>query len=469
MEDDLTPEEQEALDECEREISEARKTWRRKGAALRKVREGRLYRKGYKSFEAYVEARWEMKARYAHYLAAGADRAEYFEEEGAPVPEAAKHVIPLSSEKLSPEEALRVWRAVLNVTGGPGNVKGDLVEHAVREYLGGRPDEERKSGGKLVLSDEARVFLAAAEKEQKEKGKVAEVAAPLVAIPPTEYGDGKATGPVLVPQDHIHGNLDRKAMAALGLLFERYYETEGKKGPVMNLTNEHVGWALWTLNLITGCGYGCVFCYAREIAKLRYPQGFAATVHPERFLAPSNTKIPKKHQDDPAARRVFLMSQGDWMDPAFNDEIVQAVLDMCAANPEWEFMTLTKQPERLKDFTYPPNVWVGVTVTRQGQVKGAEEAFAAIDASVRWISFEPLHGHVVLSQPELVDLYVIGAERKTNQRPEVKATLAQWVDALRLQARGVGAAIWEKENLDVRLREMPTPRRHNGPSDQATS
>jgi protein gp37 len=228
----------------------------------------------------------------------------------------------------------------------------------------------------------------------------------------------------------------------------------------MHMVNEHIGWALWALNVTTGCSWNCPFCYAREIAGLRYVQGFVPTIHPERLLAPANTKIPAHLADDPAARRVFLGSMTDWMDPHFPDAVVQAVLDMCAANPEFEFMTLTKQAARLKDFTFPDNVWVGATVTRQGQAKEVEDAFASIDAAVRWISFEPLHGHVELEHPENVDLFVIGVERETDQRRgNVKGTAADWVDSLRLQARRVGAAIWEKENMNVRLREMPTPRR----------
>jgi len=175
--------------------------------------------------------------------------------------------------------------------------------------------------------------------------------------------------------------------------------------------------------------------------------------------------VPERYAKDPAARRVFLGSQADWMDPSFPDPVIHATLKMCRDNPEWEFMTLTKQPERLVDFEFPDNVWVGVTVCRQGQVAPAEEAFARVEAAVRWVSFEPLHGSVVLSRPNLVDLYVIGAERKTNQRMKVKETKPEWVDALRLQARSVGASIWEKENLNARLREMPTPRRESAAGD----
>lgn len=156
------------------------------------------------------------------------------------------------------------------------------------------------------------------------------------------------------------------------------------------------------------------------------------------------------------------MSLADWMDPTFSDGVVRAVLEMCAENAEWEFMTLTKQPQRLADFAYPNNVWVGVTVTRQGQVNPVEGALAGVDAAVRWVSFGPLHGPVELARLGLVDLSVVGAERKTARRAAVKPTEAAWVDRLRVQARSVRAAVWERENLDVRLCEMPPPRHDPG-------
>lgn len=361
---------------------------------------------------------------------------------------------------LDADGAVAVWRAVLAAVSDPGHVKAAAVEDAVAQYAEGweaerRGAERRESGGRLVLSDEARAELGRAG----EPGPKPTPVAPLVAVPPPEYGGGTAAGPVLVPGALLDGTLDAAALAGLRDRFGAYYEAAGKRGPVLNRTNDHVGWAAWTLNPLTGCTWTCPFCYAREIARLRFPQGFAPTVHPERLLAPANTAVPAALAGDPAGRRVFLMSQADWMDPSFPDAAVEAVLDMCASNPAWEFLTLTKQPGRLATFAYPDNVWVGATVTRQGQVAGMEAAFAGLDAAVRWVSFEPLHGPVRLSRPDLVDLYVIGAERKTAQRARVKPTEAAWVDGLRMQARSAGAAVWEKENLVARLREMPEPRR----------
>ena len=456
----LTPDEHRDLERHEAAIAEAMRSWVRLGGALAAILAGRLFRATHASFDEYVEDRWQIKRRQGYHLAAGAEMAAKLETAGLPPPPTERHVRPLAG--LDHAVAAKLWKAAIRAGFGIDRVTAQHVQDVVREYRGGIEEQKAQSGGRVALSDEGKALVEAYETQAKE-GK-SDPVEPLVAVPPHLYGDGAGSRSMLVPSSQVptpsgFRSLNRKTFKALGRAFKKHFDAKGGKGPVMNLTNEHVGWALWTLNVATGCTWTCPFCYAREIAKLRYEQGFAPTIHPERFLAPAGTRIPKKYADLPEARRVFLGSQTDWMDPSFPDWVIQATLDMCAENPEWTFMTLTKQPERLADFEYPDNVWIGITVTRQGQVAAAEEAFAEIDAAVRWVSFEPLHGPVVLAHPELVDLYVIGAERKTRQREAVKATEAAWVDALRMQARSVGASVWEKENLHVWLREMPEPRR----------
>ena len=461
--------ERKALAKLERVIARAMTSWVPEARALRAVRDARLYRATHPSFELYVEDRWGIKRRRAYQLVKAAPVADAIRTAGLPAPLSETHVRPLT--RFSVGDALGLRGDVVRAAGGADRVTRGLAEAVVREVVGGRAEEAGASGGKPVLSDEAQAQIAAAEATAGHPVTCAPP--PLVSVPPSLYTGGAADGapgapgpdgPVLVPSAvarRLTGvdPLSGAGLAEVARLFEAYYEAAGKRGPVMNVTNDHVGWALHTLNVVTGCTWTCPFCYAREIAGLRYPQGFVPTVRPERLLAPANTTVPRRHLDDPGCRRVFLGSQADWMDPCFPDAVVRATLDACRAHPEWEFLTLTKQPQRLADSEYPPNVWVGVTVTRQGQVAPMEAALSRVEAPVRWVSFEPLHGPVELSRPELVDLYVIGAERKTAQRPRVKPTEAGWVDGLRMQARSVGAAVWEKENLDARLREMPTPRR----------
>jgi protein gp37 len=69
-------------------------------------------------------------------------------------------------------------------------------------------------------------------------------------------------------------------------------------------------------------------------------------------------------------------------------EWIEAVLEQVAANPQWTFLFLTKFPQRLAEFDFPINAWVGTTVDAQARVRNAEVAFAKVRATVRWLSLE---------------------------------------------------------------------------------
>lgn len=64
----LTPSESDQLGVCESSIEELRLAFAKAGRALQIVREGRLYRGEYTSFDDYVEQRWGMQRSYADKL-----------------------------------------------------------------------------------------------------------------------------------------------------------------------------------------------------------------------------------------------------------------------------------------------------------------------------------------------------------------------------------------------------------------
>ena len=83
-----------------------------------------------------------------------------------------------------------------------------------------------------------------------------------------------------------------------------------------NSTNEHISWAAWSWNPVTGCLHGCDYCYARELATkssfaAAYPAGFTPLFHPERLDAPANTPVPQDAATDPRRGRVFVCSMAD--------------------------------------------------------------------------------------------------------------------------------------------------------------
>ena len=62
-----------------------------------------------------------------------------------------------------------------------------------------------------------------------------------------------------------------------------------------------------------------------------------------------------------------------------------------AANPQWQYIHLTKNPARYERHPPPPGSWVGASVDEQKMVHIAEDAARRIDrAAVKWLSVEPL-------------------------------------------------------------------------------
>jgi len=64
----LTLSEQERLDELESVITKSIQTFYEVGSALLEIRESRLYRKTFPTFEDYCQERWQMTRRYANHL-----------------------------------------------------------------------------------------------------------------------------------------------------------------------------------------------------------------------------------------------------------------------------------------------------------------------------------------------------------------------------------------------------------------
>jgi protein gp37 len=233
-----------------------------------------------------------------------------------------------------------------------------------------------------------------------------------------------------------------------------------------NRTNENISWAAWSWNVVTGCLAGCEYCYAREIA-LRspqaYPAGFKPVFHPERLDAPRNTAMPKDAYRDPTLQRVFCNSMSDvygrWVPEKWIDQVHAA----CIANSQWEYLFLTKFPQRYVRRELPATGWFGASVDRQFRVKIVEEAFSRISGvRIKWLSCEPMLEPLRFNDLSLFDWIVIGGQRATQQPdgfvPAFHPPL-EWVEDLTEQAHKAGCKVWHKPNLRFRgmkmLQEFP--------------
>jgi protein gp37 len=213
-----------------------------------------------------------------------------------------------------------------------------------------------------------------------------------------------------------------------------------------NQVNDNIGWAKWSWNPVTGCLHNCAYCYARDIATRFYPQGFAPTLKPRRLEAPLQTRMPTTANGDPEWRRVFTCSMADLFGKWVPQDWIDAVFRQIVAAPQWEFLCLTKFPQRLAELDWPDNVWAGTTVDKQHRVDLAQRHFAEVTAGVKWLSCEPLLEPLRFESLEMFDWVVIGACTASSGAPEF-APPFDWVVDLYQQARDAGCRVYLKHNL----------------------
>jgi protein gp37 len=224
-----------------------------------------------------------------------------------------------------------------------------------------------------------------------------------------------------------------------------------------NATNDQVSWAAWTWNPVTGCLHNCKYCYAREGAVMNrnlapfYPFGFTPTFYDYRLEAPANSRVPEGVKDDARLGRVFVSSMGDLFGKWVPDEWIAKVFAAAHGNPDWEYLFLTKFPQRYVGLDLPPTAWIGTTIDDQYRVKIAEEAFRKIKGvRVKWLSLEPLLAPLEFTDLSMFDFVVIGSQSATEQPDGRVAEFAppfEWVARLTKQAHAAGCRVYQKPNL----------------------
>jgi protein gp37 len=138
--------------------------------------------------------------------------------------------------------------------------------------------------------------------------------------------------------------------------------------------------------------------------------------------------------------------------------MIQSILDEVEENDGFDYLFLTKFPQKLSQFDFPNNAWVGTTVDKKHRVDVAEQNFQEVDAPVKWLSCEPLLENVAPKFDDLsmFDCVVIGAQQEMGQEVEEKQPELEWVIELYEKARDADCKVYFKENLDVFPKELPS-------------
>jgi protein gp37 len=123
---------------------------------------------------------------------------------------------------------------------------------------------------------------------------------------------------------------------------------------------------------------------------------------------------------------------------------------MCS-NPQWQYITLTKFPQRYVGLEMPLGAWIGTSVDTQSRVRIAQDAFSRIGGvGVKWLSLEPLLEPLEFDDLSMFDWIVIGAKTATNQPDGRVGSFAppfEWVARIVSQARDAGCRVHLKPNL----------------------
>jgi protein gp37 len=186
-------------------------------------------------------------------------------------------------------------------------------------------------------------------------------------------------------------------------------------------------------NPVTGCLHGCEYCYARRIYQ-RFGRSFKPAFHPERLDQPMRRRKPS---------RIFVCSVADLFGTWVPQEWIDQVLAVVRQCPRHTFQFLTKAPGRLSGQDWPGNAWVGCTATNQAMWDEAAESLRSVQASVRFISAEPMLEPIVAAANWMPEWLIIGAQTG----PGGKQPCRGWVGRLTVQAHAFGSAVFYKPNL----------------------
>jgi len=231
--------------------------------------------------------------------------------------------------------------------------------------------------------------------------------------------------------------------------------------------DKKIGWTDWTLNSFTGCSRRCNYCYAFKFAKrlagrYGYPKEnpFQCILHENRFDEPSkiSKKFISKNPNLPlGSAMIFTGSMGELFDPTRPVEEVYRVFNAIEKYPQHRFQILTKNPELAWELEIPNNAWIGVSINKMDELCRVAD-LAQIEATMRFISFEPLHSLIVTKEIiegktylyyparfKKMDWFIVGAE--TGNRKEKITPKKEWIQSIINISEEYEIPIFMKDNL----------------------
>ncbi|KVO81644.1 hypothetical protein WJ97_10115 [Burkholderia ubonensis] len=211
-------------------------------------------------------------------------------------------------------------------------------------------------------------------------------------------------------------------------------------------TVSRIEWTEQTWNPTVGCtkiSPGCKHCYAEGMAhRLKamgtpgYENGFALTLLPMRLEDPLRRKRPTTY---------FVNSMSDLFHDRVPDSYIEQVIDVISRTPHHTYQLLTKRAARMARFfkkrAVPENAWLGVSVEDRKYGVPRIDYLRTIDATIRFLSVEPLLQDV--GELDLTDIHwvIVGGESGPKARP----MKTEWALSIQKQCQEQQVAFFFKQ------------------------
>jgi protein gp37 len=206
-----------------------------------------------------------------------------------------------------------------------------------------------------------------------------------------------------------------------------------------------IEWTDRTWNPVTGCtklSIGCVHCYAETMANRLYAMGvdkyankFVPTIHENSLDEPLQWK---------QSHTIFVCSMADLFHEDVPFDFIDKVIDTIRQTERHRYQILTKRANRMAEYfcgkNIPANVWLGVTVESPSE-KLRIDSLRVLQASIRFLSCEPLIDDLAEIDLTDIDWVIVGGESGVKARP----MKPEWVRSILQQADEQGAAFFFKQ------------------------
>ena len=210
--------------------------------------------------------------------------------------------------------------------------------------------------------------------------------------------------------------------------------------------SSRIEWTEATWNPSVGCtkiSPGCKHCYAESMSKRLkamgtpgYENGFRLTMLAERLQEPLQRKKPTVY---------FVNSMSDLFHQSVPDAFIDQVFDVISRCPKHTFQILTKRAERLANYAanlkLPRNAWLGVSVEDKKYGVPRIEHLRRVQASVRFLSVEPLLEAIGPIDLTGIHWVIVGGESGPKSRP----MRLQWVLDIKRQCEAQEAQFFFKQ------------------------